>query len=55
VDGLVAAMIGEVRHHVEEEEEEILPAFVGAVSSQQLSDLGREFTEAKDRAAAELS
>src|SRR5689334_15386862 len=26
-DGLIAAMIGEVRHHVEEEEEQILPAF----------------------------
>jgi hypothetical protein len=30
VDGLVAAMIGEVSHHVEEEEEELLPAFVEA-------------------------
>ena len=54
VDGLIAAMIGEVRHHVEEEEEEILPAFSDAATNQQLSDLGREFTEAKQRAAAEM-
>ncbi len=55
VDGLIAAMIGEVRHHVEEEEQEILPAFVEAASNQQLSDLGEKFTAAKDRAAAQLS
>jgi hemerythrin superfamily protein len=54
VDGLIAAMIGEVRHHVEEEEEQILPAFAEAASNQQLSDLGQQFTDAKDRAAAEL-
>jgi hypothetical protein len=47
-------MIGEVRHHVEEEEEEILPAFSEAATNQQLSELGREFTEAKERAAAEM-
>jgi hemerythrin superfamily protein len=54
VDGRIAAMIGEVRHHVEEEEEEILPAFINAASNQQLSDLGQQFIEAKNRAAAEL-
>lgn len=54
VDGLIAAMIGEVRHHVEEEEEQILPAFADAATNQQLSDLGQQFTEAKDQAAAEL-
>jgi len=54
VDGLIAAMIGEVRHHVEEEEEQILPAFAEAASNQQLSDLGQQFTDAKDRAATEL-
>jgi hypothetical protein len=50
VDGLVAAMIGEVRHHVQEEEEEILPAFSKAASNQQLSDLGEKFTAAKQEA-----
>ena len=54
VDGLIAAMIGEVRHHVEEEEEEILPAFAKAASNQQLSELGEEFTAAKERALAQL-
>jgi len=54
VDGLIAAMIGEVRHHVEEEEQEILPKFSDAASSQQLSELGERFTDAKQRALAEL-
>lgn len=54
VDGLIAAMIGEVRHHVEEEEQEILPKFSDAASSQQLSELGVRFTDAKQRALAEL-
>ena len=54
VDGLIAAMIGEVRHHVEEEEEEILPAFADAATNEQLSDLGRRFEEAKEQAAAAL-
>jgi iron-sulfur cluster repair protein YtfE (RIC family) len=54
VDGLIAAMIGEVRHHVEEEEQQILPAFAETASNQQLSELGREFTEAKDRAAGDV-
>lgn len=53
-DGLIAAMIGEVRHHVEEEEQQILPAFAKAASNQQLSDLGEQFTAAKERALADL-
>ena len=54
VDGLIAAMIGEVRHHVEEEEEQILPAFGKAASNTELSELADRFTEAKERASAEL-
>ena len=54
VDGLIAAMIGEVRHHVEEEEQEILPAFAEAASNQQLSDLGDRFTAAKEQALAAM-
>lgn len=54
VDGLIAAMIGEVRHHVEEEEEQILPAFAKAASNEQLSELGEQFTAAKERHLAEL-
>ena len=54
VDGLIAAMIGEVRHHVEEEEEEILPALAEAVNNQELAEIGERFTAAKDRALAQL-
>jgi len=53
-DGLIAAMIGEVRHHVEEEEEDILPKFAEAASNEQLRDLGAQFTQAKEQALAEL-
>jgi hemerythrin superfamily protein len=53
-DGLIAAMIGEVRHHVEEEEEDILPRFAEAASNDQLSDLGEKFTAAKKEALAAL-
>ncbi len=53
-DGLIAAIIGEVRHHVEEEEEDILPAFGKAASPQQLSELGEQFLAAKKAALAEL-
>ena len=54
VDGLVAAMIGEVRHHVEEEEQEILPTFGDKVPNEQLSELGERFTAAKQEALATL-
>jgi hemerythrin-like domain-containing protein len=54
VDGLVAAMIGEVRHHVEEEEQEILPTFAEQVSNQELSELGERFTAAKEKAREQL-
>ena len=54
VDGLIAAMIGEVRHHVEEEEQEILPSFSEAADNQQLGELGEQFSAAKERALAEL-
>lgn len=54
VDGLIAAMIGEVRHHVEEEENEILPRLAEGASNEQLSQLGEDFTSAKARALADL-
>jgi hemerythrin-like domain-containing protein len=53
-DGLVAAMIGEVRHHVEEEEQDILPAFAKEASNDQLTQLGEAFTQAKEKALADL-
>ena len=54
VDGLIAAMIGEVRHHIEEEEQQILPALAKAATNQQLSDLGEQFTAAKEQALQSL-
>jgi hemerythrin superfamily protein len=53
-DGLLAAMIGEVRHHVQEEEELILPKFSKELSSQQLGELGEQFTAAKEKHLAAL-
>lgn len=53
-DGLIAAMIGEVRHHVEEEEQQILPTFAQEASNDLLSELGAQFTEAKEQALAVL-
>lgn len=53
-DGLIAAMIGEVRHHVEEEENDILPKFVEAATNQQLSELGEQFEQHKQAALAAM-
>jgi hemerythrin superfamily protein len=53
-DGLVAAIIGEVRHHVEEEEQLILPKFADKATPQQLDELGAKFQAAKQAALAEL-
>jgi hemerythrin-like domain-containing protein len=54
-DGLLAAMIGEVRHHVEEEEEEILPQLVKQANNQQLAELGEQFEQHKQKALADMS
>jgi hemerythrin superfamily protein len=53
-DGILAAIIGEVRHHVEEEEQLILPKFADKATPQQLDELGAKFAEAKQAALAEL-
>jgi hemerythrin superfamily protein len=42
-DGTLAAMMAEVRHHVEEEEQEILPAFAEATDEAELERLGEAF------------
>ena len=55
VDGLIAAMIGEVRHHVEEEETQILPTFAEQADNAQLGELGEAFVKAKERALSELT
>ena len=48
-DGVLAAMIGELRHHIDEEEKEILPAYAKAVDRAELDRVGRAFVEAKER------
>jgi hemerythrin-like domain-containing protein len=48
-DGILAALIGELRHHIEEEEQDILPAFADAVDQAKLDEVGRAFRDAKER------
>ncbi|MDQ4102572.1 MAG: hemerythrin domain-containing protein [Actinomycetota bacterium] len=44
-DGKLAAMVGELRHHIEEEQE-LLPVLAEKVSSQQRADLAVRFVKA---------
>ncbi len=48
-DGMLAAMIAEVRHHVEEEEQDLLPAFKQATNQADREELGRRFEEGKEQ------
>ena len=52
-DGLLAALTAEVRHHVEEEEQEILPAFRESAGADRLEELGERFLAAKQEALGE--
>ncbi|MDQ4039841.1 MAG: hemerythrin domain-containing protein [Actinomycetota bacterium] len=45
-DGAVAAFAAEVRHHVEEEEEDLLPALQENLSRSELEDMGERFRKA---------
>jgi len=47
LDAKMSALIGEVRHHVKEEEEEMLPKLRDGMSRQELEDLGQRMQEAK--------
>ena len=47
---LVARLIADVRHHIEEEESELLPRLEEACSAEDLQELGRKVVEAKDMA-----
>lgn len=49
-DGILAAMIGEVRHHIEEEEQQVLPAYAKAADPGELDAVGRAFIKAKEQA-----
>lgn len=45
-DGKLAAMIGELRHHVEEEERDLLPVLSERASAEERAELGARFGEA---------
>jgi hemerythrin superfamily protein len=51
-DGALAAIVAETKHHVEEEESDILPAFREKSTPEQRADLGRRFTAAKEQVKA---
>jgi len=44
-DGKLAAMIGELRHHVEEEENDLLPVLLEQASDEEREELGARFAE----------
>ncbi|MFI9161419.1 hemerythrin domain-containing protein [Kitasatospora aureofaciens] len=50
---LVTELVEAVRHHVETEESEVLPALREAVDSKQLHELGGKFRERREEALAE--
>ncbi|WP_229075974.1 hemerythrin domain-containing protein [Actinoplanes sp. DH11] len=45
-DGTIAAIVGELRHHVEEEEEELLPILAERLTPEEREEMGRRFIEA---------
>ncbi|BEL07759.1 hemerythrin domain-containing protein [Actinoplanes sichuanensis] len=45
-DGTVAAIAGELRHHVQEEEEELLPVLAERLGDDERAEMGRRFLEA---------
>jgi hemerythrin superfamily protein len=45
-DGTLAALTGELRHHVEEEEQELLPLLEEKASSDELARMGERFEQA---------
>jgi hemerythrin superfamily protein len=44
-DGKLAAMVGELRHHVEEEEADLLPVLAEKASAQDRAEMGERFAE----------
>lgn len=44
-DGLLAAMVGELRHHVQEEEEELLPVLAEKASSHEREQMAIRFRQ----------
>lgn len=54
-DGKLAALIGELRHHVEEEEEDLLPVLSEKASDAERAELGARFAEATGSTAEETA
>jgi transcription termination factor NusB len=46
-DQLMSNLISDVRHHIEEEEQDLLPKLQSACSAEQLRDLGQKVLQAK--------
>jgi hypothetical protein len=53
-DAKVKVLGEQVRHHVEEEEEDILPQLVKAANNQQLAEIGEQFEQHKQMALAAM-
>jgi hemerythrin superfamily protein len=49
-DDLVRQLIGDIRHHIEDEESDLLPALRDACSPEQLHELSEKFQRAKSMA-----
>lgn len=45
-DGTIAAIAGELRHHVQEEEEDLLPVLAERLDDAEREEMGRRFAEA---------
>ncbi|GAA3473227.1 hemerythrin domain-containing protein [Nonomuraea roseola] len=54
-DRVLMQLVESVTHHVEEEENEILPALAEAVGTKRLQELGRAFKERRDQEMLALS
>jgi hemerythrin superfamily protein len=52
-DGTLAAIIGELRHHVQEEEEDLLPVLADNLTDDEREEMGQRFVEATTGALPE--
>jgi hypothetical protein len=52
-DGKLAALIGELRHHVEEEEQDLLPVLSTKAGAQERQAMGRRFLEETGQVGAD--
>ena len=49
-DGVEAALVAELRHHMEEEEDDVLPDYKDKTTVAQRREIGEKFVEAKEKA-----